>query len=380
MQQTIQIARIWGIPIGFNRSWFIIFAFLTWSLATGFMPEAFPEMGAAQYWVIATVTSLLFFGSVLFHELAHALFALRHNIGVKRITLFIFGGVAEMEAEPKSAWAEFVIAVAGPASSFLAAGFFYLITLISGLPMWITAPAGYLMSINLILAIFNMIPGFPLDGGRMLRAGLWAFTDYSRATRIASFSGQLFAYLFIGIGVYMAFTGNVVNGLWLVFIGWFLNNAASAHGQQARALDSLAGVTVSDIMRPRWEEVEGNLPISKLYKDHVLRGSPPYIFVRLTGYGYDEEVHRLPHGMLTLTDIMTLKPASWQLTPVQTIMTAWHNLVTTDADTPLSDALMKMESKNLKQMPVLRNGSLVGVLTRENALRFISMQAKMGRA
>lgn len=375
MRQTIQIARVWGIPVGFNNSWYLIFAFLTWSLASSYMPQAYPDFTTAQYWILGTITSLLFFGSVLFHELAHAFFALRYQIGVKRITLFIFGGVAEMEEEPTTPQAEFIIAAGGPLASFIAAGFFYLIMIIPGMPNWVEAPALYLGNINLILALFNLIPGFPLDGGRILRAILWRFSNFSRATRIAARIGQVNAIIFVAVGIYLLLDGNTFNGIWLIFIGWFLSNSAHAHNRQAQIRDILKKATVRDIMQSRWPEVNGNLPISTLFKDHIVRDSPRYFFVRLTGYGIESS--DTPHGMLTMTDVMNLNQSSWPRTPVQTIMTAWHNLIKTDPSTPLDDAVLKMEKANLKQMPVVENGSLVGVLTRDNVSRFITLQKRI---
>lgn len=311
MRQTVQLARIWGIPIGFNTSWYLIFALVTWSLAVGYMPEAYPELDSVQYWLLALLTSILFFSSVVFHELAHAYFALRNKIGVRRITLFIFGGVAEMEDEPQSPWVEFVIAVAGPLASLLAAGIFYLLLQLDQQIAWLAAPTEYLMRINLLLAGFNMIPGFPLDGGRIFRAIVWHFTDYRRATKAASISGQLFAYGFMGLGIFRMVNGDFFDGLWLVFIGWFLNNAAAAHGSAANIKHALDDVPVEQIMQKQWENIDSNLPISRLVDELIVRGGPRYYFVQRSGYGYEQE--KQPHGMLTMTDVSALERTKWGL-------------------------------------------------------------------
>ncbi|MEM8857558.1 MAG: site-2 protease family protein [Chloroflexota bacterium] len=378
MNQSVQVFKVWGIPVGYNSSWYLIFGLITWSLATGYMPSAYPELSTAQYWIIALITSILFFGSVIFHELAHALFALRDGIKVNRITLFIFGGVAELDEEPKSPLSEFKIAIAGPISSGIAAGVFYAISLAGqGYPL-IEAPAAYLATINLLLAVFNLIPGFPLDGGRVLRAAVWYFKGYGRATKVAAFTGRLVAYGFIGLGVFRMFTGDFFNGLWLLFIGWFLNNSAQAHGQQAEIKVALDDITVSRIMRPTWQTIDGNLPISKLVNDYIVTGDSRYYFVKNSGYGYEEDER--PHGMLTISDISSLAQQAWKITPAKQIMTGWEQLTTTSPSAQLLDAVRQMEEKNVHQLPVLEEGNLVGVLTRENVLQFIRMKGNASPA
>ena len=376
MNQSVQVFKVWGIPIGYNTTWYLIFGLITWSLATGYMPTEYPELSAIQYWAMALITSILFFGSVIFHELAHALFALRNGIKVNRITLFIFGGVAELDDEPKTPMAEFVIAIAGPISSAILAGVFFAIYFVGQAYPLIAAPAEYLATINLILAVFNLIPGFPLDGGRILRSIVWYFRGYNQATRFASITGQIAAYGFMGFGVYRMFNGDFFNGLWLVFIGWFLNNAATATGTQATVKNALDDVPVSRIMRQNWLTIDGNLPISKLVDDHVVRGDSRYYFVKNSGYGYEDDEQ--PHGMLTVTDISSLAQQAWNITPAKQIMTAWEKLITTSPAVPLLDAVRQMDEKNINQLPVVHEGNLVGVLTRENVLHYIRMKAEGG--
>lgn len=376
MNQSVQVFKVWGIPIGYNTTWYLIFGLITWSLATGYMPTQYPELSAVQYWAMSLITSILFFGSVIFHELAHALFALRNGIKVNRITLFIFGGVAELDDEPKTPMAEFVIAIAGPISSAILAAVFYAIYLVGQAYPLIAAPAEYLATINLLLALFNLIPGFPLDGGRILRAVVWYFRGYNQATRFASITGQIAAYGFMGVGVFRMFNGDFFNGLWLVFIGWFLNNAAAAQGTQATVKSALDDVPVSRIMRQNWLMIDGNLPISKLVDDHVVRGDSRYYFVKNSGYGYEDDEH--PHGMLTVTDISSLAQQAWNITPAKQIMTVWEKLITTAPSVPLLDAVRQMDEKNINQLPVVEHGNLVGVLTRENVLHYIRMKAEGG--
>ena len=240
MKASVRLGRIWNIPIGLSTSWFFIFALVTWSLATGVFPATIPGLDAGVYWLLGLVTSVLFFSSVLAHELGHAFFALRNSVPVRAITLFFFGGVAEITREPKNAGAEFRIAIAGPLVSLMLAALFGGLTVLGqGLPI-VEGPALWLARINLMLALFNMIPGFPLDGGRVLRAIVWHFSgDEFRATKLATGAGQLVAFGFIGVGIFNALTGDFANGLWFAFIGLFLNSAAAGSRQQAVAHNCL---------------------------------------------------------------------------------------------------------------------------------------------
>ncbi|MDX1613802.1 MAG: site-2 protease family protein [Candidatus Promineifilaceae bacterium] len=374
MRQSVQLMRIWGIPIGFNSSWYLIFALVTWTLAVGYMPEAYPGFSTAVYWVLALATSALFFGSVIFHELAHAYVALRHHISVRRITLFIFGGVAEMEKEAESPRQEFLIAAAGPIASLLAAGFFFLLYQLDQQFDWLAAPTEYLIRINLLLAAFNLIPGFPLDGGRILRAVVWSYTDYRRATKTAAFSGQLFAYILMGVGIFLMIAGDFFNGLWLVFIGWFLNTSAIAQGTQATIKYALDQASVEQLMQPNWADVDGNLPISRLVDEFILPGGPRYYFVQRNGFDVAPSPH--PAGMLTLTDISLLQRDRWPYTPARGVMVDWDELITIEPDLSLTQALQLMDQNNVNQLPVLRDGHLVGVLTRKNLLHYIRMETE----
>jgi Zn-dependent protease len=214
MEASVKLGRILGIPVGLHTSWFLVFGLVTWSLAVGYFPAEHPSLPAVAYWGLGAVTSLLFFGSVLVHELSHSVVALRHEMPVQGITLFIFGGVAQIGREPPDAHAEFRIAIAGPlASLVLGIGFGALWWLDQAVP-YLAAPSLWLMRINLLLAAFNMIPGFPLDGGRVLRAIVWHFTgNFHKATRVATFAGQLTAFGFIGVGLLIMLSGNFFNGL-----------------------------------------------------------------------------------------------------------------------------------------------------------------------
>ncbi|MBC7076736.1 MAG: site-2 protease family protein [Synergistales bacterium] len=281
MEANVRLGRILGIPVGLHTSWFLVFGLVTWSLAAGYFPVEYPALPVVAYWMLGAVTSLLFFASVLIHELGHSVVALRNQIPVHRITLFIFGGVAQISREPSDASTEFRVAIAGPLSSLgLAAGFAGLWRLDRAIP-YLAAPSVWLMRINLLLAFFNLIPGFPLDGGRILRAVIWHFTgNFYRATQVAVFTGQLTAFGFIGLGVFTMLTGNWINGLWLAFIGWFLQNAAAASYAQTNVQQSLRDVTVAQAMTRDCPLVPTHISLQQLVEEHVLAGGRRCFFDR----------------------------------------------------------------------------------------------------
>ena len=263
-RHNIPLGRIFGIPIGLDYSWFVIFALLTWMLATSYFPAEFKNWPALLYWMVGAVTAIMLFVSVLLHELGHSVVALRYKVPVRSITLFLFGGVAQIGAEPPSAIAEFFIASAGPLVSLILAILFYAVQpLVAGIEP-LLGLAKYLAYINLALVLFNLIPGYPLDGGRVFRAIVWAATgNMRRATLIAANVGRFFAFLFIFFGVWQMLNGNLTGGLWIAFIGWFLDTAASAQVQQvmvqslASGPQSLAGHEPSLCQRSRGSDAAG---------------------------------------------------------------------------------------------------------------------------
>ncbi len=378
MESGIRLGKIWGIPIGLSTSWFLVFGLLTWSLATGYFPEEYRELGTAASWFLALVTSILFFGSVLLHELGHAYMALREKINVRAINLFIFGGVAQIEGEPQTAGAEFRIAIAGPIVSLLLAVAFGLLWLLDQTIPWLAAPSIWLARINLILAVFNMIPGFPLDGGRVLRAAVWQFTgSFRKANRVAALSGQLIAFGFIGLGIMIILRGNLFNGLWLIFIGWFLQSAAASSYAQSTMQQTLQSLLVAQVMTSQWPQIPSKTPLSLLMQDQILRGGPRYAFLARDGYGHDEGDKR-PLGMLSLTDVSHVPQASWPFTPADQVMVPWDKLVVVQARMDLLNALRVMGEANVAQVPVLDDaGQMVGVLSREQVLHTIRLRAQL---
>ena len=370
MESSLTLGRIRGIPIGLHLSWFLIFALVTWSLAWGYFPMEYEGLATAAYWVMGAVTSILFFGSVLLHELGHSIVALRNEIPVQSITLFIFGGVARISREPKAPGVEFRIAIAGPATSLALAAGFFLVWLVGRGNPYLAAPMIWLARINLILAVFNMIPGFPLDGGRVLRSIIWKFTgNFLRSTRIASGAGQLIAFGFIGVGILTVLQGNLFNGLWLAFIGWFLQNAAATSYAQANLSHLLKGVQVSQVMSPECRRISGQLPLDEVVNNLVLKGGERCFFVT--------EGDRL-QGMLTLRDITAKPRDNWDQISTEQAMHPWDKLIQVDPDLELMEALHLMDDANVAQVPVVQGDRLLGVLSRERIVHHIRLLGEIG--
>lgn len=371
MEANVKLGRIWGIPIGLHASWFLIFGLITWSLASGYFPVEYPMLPVPAHWLLGAATSLLFFGSVLAHELGHSFVALRHHIPVRSVTLFIFGGVAQIGREPQTPGAEFKIAIAGPLTSLGLAIMFEGIWLLDRHIPYLAAPSLWLMRINLMLALFNMIPGFPLDGGRVLRAVVWRLTNsFHRATQVASFTGQLVAAGFIGWGILTVLGGNFFNGAWLVFIGWFLQNAAAASHAQANLQQSLRGVTVAQVMTRDCAQVPGQIPLDRLIEERVLTGGQRCFLVT-------ESDGRL-RGMLTLRDLSAVPAASRGQLTAEQVMLPVERTVRVEPDAELLMALQKMDDANVAQVPVVERDQIVGMLSREQVLHYVRARAELG--
>jgi Zn-dependent protease len=369
MAASLRLGKIWGIPVGLHPSWFIIFILLIWSLSTGYFPREYRELSLLASVILGVVTTILFFVSVLAHELGHSFLALRNGIPVKGITLFIFGGVAQIAEEPKSPGAEFRIAIAGPLVSFGLALVFGIAYLLDQRIPYLAAPSAYLMRINFILAAFNLIPGFPLDGGRVLRAFVWWLNkDFFKATKVATFSGQVVAFGFIGFGILGLLRGDFMNGLWLVFIGWFLQNAAATSYAQTNMQHQLQDVMVGQVMERDCISVPGLTPVSQVVNDQVLTGGQDCFFVAENGKLL---------GLLTLRDISQIPQPKWRFTTIRQAMVPADRLVSVTPDMDLLKALQSMDNANLAEIPVLQNGDLVGVLSREKVLHYLRVRAEL---
>ncbi|MGF1619702.1 MAG: site-2 protease family protein [Rhodomicrobiaceae bacterium] len=276
---SYRLFSILGFRISVDVSLVFLAALIVWSLGSGVFPDLLPGLSMPAYYAMGAVTAVGMFASIVFHELAHALVASYYRIKIAGITLFIFGGVAELEDEPPTAKSEFLVAVAGPISSYVLAGALYLLLdiLPLGLPRAVFVIVSYLMLINLILATFNMIPAFPLDGGRMLRAGLWWLRgDLNWATRIASFLGAGLGGALMAFGAYNAFLGNMIGGMWQILIGFFIVSAARGARRQMEALETLRGVNVDALMRPVPSGIPADVTVAQVLGHPDLAGSTAY--------------------------------------------------------------------------------------------------------
>ncbi len=370
LKAKVKLGRVWNVPIGLDTSWFLIFGLITWSLAVGTWPAAYPGLSPATYWLMGGLTSLLFFGSVLAHELAHAFFALRNGIPVSGITLFFFGGVAQIRQEPKSPGAEFRIAIAGPLASLGLALLFWRLSILSAGVPYAAEPSIWLARTNFTLALFNLIPGFPLDGGRVLRALVWRVTgSFRQASQAAASIGRLVAWGFTGLGVLAMFTGSLVNGLWLVFAGQFLQSAAAGSQAQLRTQDSLRGVTVGQVMSRNCSQVSHLLPLSQLVEEQVLNGGQSCILVTENGS---------VRGLLTLREITAVPRRHWRYVTAGEVMVPLGRLVRVEADTELVEALQTMNAASVAQASVVDDDRLVGMLSLEQVWRYLRLRSELG--
>ena len=362
----IPVGKLFGISVRLNYSWFIIFVVVTWALATSY----FPNWSLATSIFAGVVTSLLFFSSILAHELMHSLVAQASGIPVKSITLFIFGGVSLITEEPKEPKVELRIALAGPLTSFILGGIFWAI--------WFMLPdtaevakvvAFWLGWINLILAVFNLIPGFPMDGGRVLRAILWwRSRDLRRATKIATNIGQGIGYLFIFGGIWLIFSGFLFNGLWFAFIGWFLGNAAAGSYRQMSLQQVLKDHLTSEIMTRDCLMVPSDTTIEKLVNDYILPSGRHCLVVA--------DSHVL--GLVSLENIKAVPRHQWASYAVKEVMTPFEKLKWVTPNEDLSSVLKILTEQGVNQLPVVEDGNIVGIVARDNLLSFFNVHDKLG--
>lgn len=373
MKAQVKLGRIAGISIGLHYSWFIIAVLIALSLVQRFHAVD-PQWSRTVVWMAAAVTCVLFFVALLLHELAHSLVAKLLGLQVRAITLFALGGVSQIESEARDAKSEFWIAIAGPTTSVVI-GLVLLGT--ARLGGWLAAsePATPLISvlvwlgyINIMLAAFNMIPGYPLDGGRVLRALIWWVThNADRATRLAAQVGQVVAFLFILAGLFRFFVGANFGGLWLAFIGWFLLDASRASYAQVEFMAGLRDRRVGDIMDRDYATVEGRLSLQDFVDEYLLR-SGLRCFVVLQ----DDQLA----GLLTPQEVKSVDRQSWPQTTVQSVMRPLSQLRTVNPDTPALQALELMSREDINQLPVISGGHLAGIFSRGQVLRFLRTHAE----
>jgi Zn-dependent protease len=364
MQGSFKLGSLAGIDIRVHYTWLFAFFLITWSLALGYFPSTSERLGAGTYLLLGIAAALLLFASVLVHELGHSLVAGARGLRVDNITLFIFGGVSSIAGEASTPRDEFLIAVVGPLISIALAGLFWLIGQLVPPASPLSALANYLALVNLLLGLFNILPGFPLDGGRVLRSIVWGLTgDMSRATQIASYIGQAVAFVLIAWGVLRVLDGDLFGGLWTAFIGWFLNGGAEASRQLVTVRNVLEGVPVTSVMDPSPEALPPMLTVRDFVIDHVLRRGQRAMPVVDDGGLV---------GIVSLTDAKHLDQHAWTTTPVEVVMTHMP-LKTLPPEADLAAALEVMVQNDVHQLPVVRNHTLVGMLSRADVMRYLQL-------
>jgi Zn-dependent protease/CBS domain-containing protein len=375
VQGSVRVARLFGIDINIHFSWILIFFLVVLNLADSF-PQQFPQWSNQKGLVVAAITAFLFFGSVLGHELAHSLVARAFHMSVSSITLFLLGGVANLRKEPPSAKAEFFMASAGPATSVvigvagLALAFFLDPRMALPNAEAVQAVAAYLGTVNLYLAAFNMIPGFPLDGGRVLRSIIWGVTrDRARATTIAARGGQLVAFALGAFVVYEVFVLREISGIWLGLIAYFLFNAASATLQQERVQSLVGGARVAALMTTEFRSTPRGVTVGQLIRDMVLP-------MNLRAIPVVAGDHLL--GLVTIGDLRKVEQERWGATAVEEVMTAASELPALSPDDDLATALERFSATDLPLLPVVKDGRLVGLLHRESVIGYVRMREALG--
>ena len=368
MGSAFNIGKVFGIQLRLHYTWFIIFTLVTVSLV-------FPAWSQWDYWVMGIVTSLLFFASVVAHELAHSLVGKANGIPIRSITLFIFGGIAQMTREAARPGAEFKMAAAGPVCSLAIGGLFLMVSRFTpGVTEPVITMIQWLAYINFALAAFNLLPGFPLDGGRVFRSILWRATgNYTRSTRIATQMGRGVGYLFIVGGILIAFLQPFglywFSGLWLAFVGWFLENAASASYRQAQWREVLHGVSAAQVMTSDIPVVPSDITVNRLVQEHVFPSGRHCFMVVDEG--------RL-NGILTLHNIKSVSQQHWEVTQVKDIMTPVDKLKVAHLDQDALSILEQMDENNINQIPVVSEGRVIGLIIRDNLIRFLRARAELG--
>ncbi len=366
---SITLARIAGIPIRIHFSWLFVAVLIVWSLSTGFFPARYPFWSQQTYIVSGILAGVLFFASILVHELSHAFVAMARGLPVKSITLFIFGGVSEIEEESRSPVGEFLIAVVGPLSSILIGVVSWALSFPGHLiSQQVGAIFEYLALVNFLVGVFNMVPGFPLDGGRVLRAVLWGIGgNLVKATRMAAIVGKGIAYLMMIGGVFVVFTSGNLMGMWFVVIGWFLSNASSATEERTRIKAILGDAEVREAMRVNVESVVPGISIDALIEDHIRAGQQRSFPVIGGGRLW---------GIITLSDVARVPRDKWLTVRVEEIMTPRDRLRATHSTDLMEDALSHLQDGGVNQLLVIDDDPdrVVGILSRADLMRFLSVR------
>ena len=366
--QSWQFGRVFGIPLRVHVSWFLVFALVVWSLSRHYFPAVLINRFAWQYWSLGVVAALLLFASVLVHELGHCLVALRYRVPIAQITLFIFGGMAQIKREAPTPKAEFLIAIAGPIVSVMLGLGFWVLAALPDAPPALVALSEHLRNINLMLAIFNLVPGYPLDGGRVLRAGLWAWSkNFHKATRYSARVGQGFAAFLMLFGVYDVIAGLEIGGVWFLLIGAFLYTAAHSTHRQVSFQESLIGLRVGDVMTTDVVALEAGLTLDGAVDNYFLR----------FGYGGFPVMDggRLV-GMLSLKELKAIPRERWSALTVGEVMVPHGYQAEVHPDEPIAAAMEQMFHDDHSRLVVMDGDKVLGLVTRSGIARFLDLRQR----
>lgn len=364
MHNAFSLGKVEDIEVKIHYSWFLVFSLVVWSLAQFYFPANYPGWTSTVYWLSASVAAFFLFASVLFHEFSHSLVGRKHKIVVKSITLFVFGGVAEMVTEPQKPSDEFRMAIAGPLASFFLAGVFWVVASVN-IGLTGMAIAHYLFLINLILGAFNLAPAFPLDGGRVFRSALWAASDnIEKATRQAVTASRIIAFILTLWGIKMLVDNNYVGGLWIIVISWFLLQAAGSSLKQQAMEAVLESYKIEKVMDREFKKIPPKMllrDLAKAFLDYKQGGFPV------------EEGDRLV-GLVTLHDIRNVPRTKWASTRVESIMTKADKLETLKLSDNAYDAFLKLTNNDFGRLPVVENNKVVGLVTRNSIILLLAVK------
>ena len=369
-RSSIRLFKILGIEVRLDYSWFIIFALFSYYLGFYYLPAVVPGVNIGLLIIVTILTVILLFFSVLFHEMSHSLIARRFGIPVNRISLFIFGGMAQIEKEADSPGAEFLMAIAGPISSFFLAIIFGIIWAFTRDIAIIGEPARYLTIINIVLGVFNLLPGYPLDGGRVLRSVIWKATNnIQKATFVAAIIGRVIGFAIIGLGIYFLFTGNFLNGVWLAFIGWFLQSSAWMGYRQLVLETSIKGIKVADVMNQDLITVPDEITVQELVDE--------FFFKHRYGRFPVVNSNGCFIGVISLHDIKAFPKEKWVDIQVGDIVKSYTADEVVGADMEVSEAIKKMTVKRSGHLVIISGQKVVGIITKSDVLQFVKLQKEL---
>lgn len=372
MKNSVVIGEIKGIKIEINASWLIVFGLVTYMLATSFFPVNYPQWPSSIYWPLGAIMAISLFASVLLHELSHSIVSIRNGIDVKKITLFIFGGVAQIESEPDEPIKELKIAIAGPAMSvFISIIVSFTAALLEnfGGSEFVIVPLRYLASVNLVLAIFNMVPAYPLDGGRVLRALIWYYKkDLKAATKISSSIGGFFGYFLMFSGIFQALGGQLIGGLWFVFIGWFINQASQTSHQQTVITDVFKKIKISEFMTKDVVVVDYHKTIKEFVEDYLYTWKFKTFPVRKI-----DEIT----GVVGINEIKAVPRELWGEKLVVEVLLPLTDEMVVSPECTVTDSLALLAKNGLGRLLVIENGELLGIVSNTDVLKYIRIHSEL---